>query len=223
MRKVEIFRHLDEDIINRLIESMVYECPPLGTEIIRQDDIADALYVIVKGRCGVYQKRHIEHQEQDSSDIKSYDLGLKISNLSDFDVFGESALVGGNSESNSCNEDGNSEQRARRTATVIVEAEPTRLLKLTRDTFNAMVLSGALNGEANGVVGRARSIRLSRMKSNMVIDTGDNAITGIQLGNAYDDSSRDEDLSSNASTNFSFATLKRPHPPPGPPPSDGTA
>ena len=151
LSRVEIFQHLDSDVISQLIEKMTYESPSSGTKIVKEHDVADSLYVIMKGQCGVYQ------QEAGGSSADPMDPmdspGKKKGVLSDLDVFGESALV-----------DDSSSGARRRNATVIVESERAQLLKLSREDFEAMFASEQQRKE--DVLGRARTVRLSRIRSN---------------------------------------------------------
>ena len=148
LSRVEMFQHLDSDVISQLIEKMTYESPSSGTKIVKENDVADSLYVIMKGQCGVYQ------QEAGGSSADPMDSpGKKKGVLSDLDVFGESALV-----------DDSSSGARRRNATVIVESERAQLLKLSREDFEAMFASEQQRKE--DVLGRARTVRLSRIRSN---------------------------------------------------------
>ena len=207
LSKVEIFRHLDGDAIGELIEKMSYSSPPVGTKVVCEGDIADALYVIVKGECGVYQQR------EDGSE--GSDPGSKIGVLSDLDVFGESALMETGGSGGAALPAAEPPRRSRRNATVIVEAERTQLLKLSRVAFDALFASGRLlHGEQQNVLGRVRTTRMSRMKRNTDTVVKVNVDGGDGGGAGEDD---EEDVS----RDFSLASLQPPRPSPGPPPSRG--
>ena len=149
LSRVEMFQHLDSDVISQLIEKMTYESPSSGTKIVKENDVADSLYVIMKGQCGVYQ----QGAGESSADHPVHPLGQKKGVLCDLDVFGESALV-----------DDSSSGARRRNATVVVESERAQLLKLSREDFEAMFASEQQRKE--DVLGRARTVRLSRIRSN---------------------------------------------------------
>ena len=50
LQNSEIFSHLSNSVISRLIENMEYISPKIGTVILKEGDIADALYVVVRGK-----------------------------------------------------------------------------------------------------------------------------------------------------------------------------
>ena len=195
-----IFGNLDDTTIGDLVGEMLYETTPIGTKIVQEGDDADSLFVIIKGDCGVYLG------------------GVKVHVLSKFDIFGENALTKTTEEIIVQDDDEGSDinpTRRRRNATVIAESDPTQLLKLTRDAFEALVESGKLGGNGANVLGRVQTVSMTRMKSNSALRTlrrehhdegGSLAIVHVV------DRSQD----------FSLFTNERPlppKPPPGQPPS----
>ena len=109
--------------------------------------------MIIKGVCGVYQQ--------------SKEEGGKIASLSKFDVFGESALLNVSTVQAGTYED-SPNQLHRRNATVIVESENAYLLKLSCESYDALVKSGKFGGGEHGVMDQALSMRIHRSKSNSI-------------------------------------------------------
>jgi hypothetical protein len=122
--------------------------PKKGTVILKEGDDADALYVLVKGKCGVYQAK----QSQLGPSASASAHGMKVAVLQDLDIFGESVI----------------ESDGKRNATVVIESEMVRILKLNREMLNKFVEAGKLDRDDGGesTLVRARSMKLERMKSN---------------------------------------------------------
>ena len=145
LHRVEIFRDLDQAMIQNLIDKMSYESLKVGTKLVKEGDVANELFVIMRGKCGVYHE------------------GLRIHTLSKFDIFGESALI--IQDAGEEDEDNNT---ARRNATVIAESDPTQVLKLSRKSFLSLLGSGNLAGSdgENCVLERVRTVSLIRANEN---------------------------------------------------------
>ena len=185
---------------------MTYESWPIGTKLVEEGDLADSLFVIMKGKCGVFIN------------------GVKVHVLSNFDVFGEHALVSaedeisgdGEDEEDVCNKNKSPRQR-RRNATVITESEPTQVLKLTQTVFEALVESGQLGG-GNGeidVLDRVRAVSLNRAKSNRVLVA--RRVSGTSSSGMENWGEQGESTAIDMSQDFTLIS-RQPTPPPPPPP-----
>ena len=74
LQKCSIFSELDEVSIATIIDKMEFEMIDSGTDICKQGDVADMLYLLMAGSC----------------DVKID--GKKVADLKELDVFGEGAL-----------------------------------------------------------------------------------------------------------------------------------
>eukprot|EP00946_MAST-07B_sp_MAST-7B-sp1_P001522 g1522.t1 len=157
LQKVEIFHDLHDSAISALVEQMEYSSCVRDAVVVRENEVADTLFVIIKGKCGVYRK-----SEMGLSRESVGTHGLKLGSLHDFDVFGEAALV---------------DRPERRNATVVVESEKLDMLKLSRSAFFDLVSSGKLSGHAASVLERTRSVRSARVERNKSVAMGGGART----------------------------------------------
>ena len=209
LHKVEIFCDLDDATISALVGEMTYESWPIGTKLVEEGDLADSLFVIMKGNCGVFIK------------------GVKVHVLSKFDVFGENALVSVEGEKSGqdgdeedvCDKDKSPRQRTRN-ATVITESEPTQVLKLTQTAFEALVESGKLgggNGESD-VLSRVRAVSVDRTKSNRMLAA--RRASGTSSSGMDNPGEQAESTAIDMPQDFTLITRQPPPPPlpPGTPP-----
>ena len=159
----------------------------------------------MKGKCGVFIK------------------GVKVHVLSNFDVFGEHALISvedeisgdGEDEEDVCDKNKSPRQR-RRNATIITESEPTQVLKFTRTAFEALVESGKLgggNGESD-VLGRVRAVSVSRTKSNRALAA--RRVSGTSSSSMDNPGEQGESTAIDMSQDFTLITRQPPPPPPPP-------
>lgn len=104
LKKVEIFRGLDEEALDHISEFLEEVQIKRQHGIIKKGGPGDAMYIIVEGQVRIHDGNHV------------------LSRLSDFDVFGEYALI----------------DDASRSASVTAEKE-TILLKLYRKDFDTLI------------------------------------------------------------------------------------
>lgn len=196
LQKVELFQHLENDAISDLVAEMEYESPPTGAIVVKEGDIADALYVLVKGQCGVYVRQQKQIGQPASSETDDADVGTKVGTLNKLDIFGENALLSGNEDAaiHQDEKEGDaknaviSEQQRRRNATVVVESESIQLLKLTRDTFDALLESGKLGGEGDqqkDVREICRRVSMTRVDINRKM--AGVSVAGVEVAGKQDD------------------------------------
>jgi CRP-like cAMP-binding protein len=195
LQKVELFQHLEDDAISDLVAEMEYESPPTGAIIVKEGDIADALYVLVKGQCGVYVRQQKQIGQPASCETDDVDVGTKVGTLNKLDIFGENALLSGSDDVAIQDEKRDaaksavvSKQHRRRNATVVVESESIQLLKLTRDTFDVLVESGKLGGEGEhqkDVREMCRRVSMTRVDINRKL-AGSN-VAGVEAAGNPDD------------------------------------
>jgi CRP-like cAMP-binding protein len=133
-------------MIGHLVTEMEYESPHTGTIVVKEGDVADSLYVLVKGRCGVYV-------QTDSTDESQ----TKVAILSEFDLFGESAFH---------HAAGGVRASPRRNASVIVESDTAELMKLMHGVFETLVESGRFGEKGERILWKARAVRLKRLNQN---------------------------------------------------------
>ena len=148
MAKVEMFRCLNPRQIEMLIAKMVFQKHARGNEVVKEGASADALYVMIRGECGVYSKCA---------------GSMRLSTLHALDFFGENSLVSGAHDN---------EGQHTRNATCVVESETAQTLKLPAAAFKALVNSGMLGDEIETILKTARSVSLSRHSSNIAAARG---------------------------------------------------
>jgi CRP-like cAMP-binding protein len=159
LHNVSLFRELDDTMIGHLVTEMEYESPPLGTTIVREGDIADSLYVLVKGNCGVYVQMGCPPDESGGCAKR----GTKVALLSEFDLFGESALLYATQGAGAS---------PRRNASVVAESDTVQLLKLMHGVFETLVESGRFGEKGERILWKARAVRLKRLKQNSSLTFG---------------------------------------------------
>ena len=127
LHKVEIFCDLDDATISALVGEMTYESWPIGTKLVEEGDLADSLFVIMKGNCGVFIK------------------GVKVHVLSKFDVFGENALVNAIGEMDGVSDP--SKLKEVRNATVVASSPRCTVMALTGNSLRRLLEQGVINKE----------------------------------------------------------------------------
>ena len=160
LQKVEVFRLLDDDVLDHLVDEMEYEYYVKGQAIMHQGDIADSLYVIINGRCNVYVQHVFKNRSFVSENATTHhyqNLGVKVGSLSDFDVFGEASLLGASQGGGGL---------PRRSATVIVDSNKVQLLKLQHCVFETLADSLKFGDKIQRVFMRVRSVGKFRMKDS---------------------------------------------------------
>merc|ERR1711871_408889 len=81
MRKVAIFRDMDDSVLSAMIDKMTLQKFKVGDTIIKQGDVADAFFIIMEGMCKVRRKTLVDAVH-----------GQVIGQLGSFEHFGEAAL-----------------------------------------------------------------------------------------------------------------------------------
>lgn len=135
LERVPMFKHLDSSAIDSLLKATTYKRYAAGDVVCREGDVADRLFVIVTGTCGVT--------------VSTGDVGkpLRLATLQELEVFGENSLSAFDNEKH--------ETVALRKATVTAEGNEAegnafvtnfvQMLELNREVFHDLVDAGIID------------------------------------------------------------------------------
>jgi CRP-like cAMP-binding protein len=146
LTKVPCFADLGSTALSTVVDNMRYQKYKRGRNLCNQGEPSDKLFVLVKGVCGVHIQAKAEWQRDEA--------WVRVGELKEMDICGESALAIGSGEGN---------QAELRSATVTAETEDVETLELDRRAFFSLVSEGVIH---TSVLARVSTIRQSRNQSN---------------------------------------------------------
>jgi hypothetical protein len=161
MSKVPMFQHLDQKMIETLVNKCSFKRWQQGDVICRQGDDADCLYVIAFGTC------HVSIFTDEAATIERV-----VSKLDALEFFGESSLVGISregieDETEQEEEEGSNEKHLVRNASIKVTSAKMDTLALSRVVFRSLYESGLLDKSVVESVDRVGKERLEANRRSM--------------------------------------------------------
>jgi CRP-like cAMP-binding protein len=158
LHAVPCFASLNDDAIATMVDSMSYETHAQGEVICEQGAVADAFYVVCKGRCtasiSVPQYESAGGRDGGDGGVSNSNELLKVGTIESGGHFGNQAFES----------DPESGKPPVRNATVTVDSESCDLLVLSRDQF--FKLRGRGGVLSDDVIKMMQEVELARAKAN---------------------------------------------------------
>ena len=202
LHAVPCFASLDDDAIAVMIDSMAYESHAQGEVICAQGDVANAFYVVCKGKCtaSISVPQHVG-EASDRSEL------LKVGTIESGGHFGNQAFES----------DPESGKPPVRKATVTVDSESCDLLVLSREQFFELRGQGGILSDE--VIKMMQEVELARAKANDAMLDGRER---LQIGKQEQSPAADEGTAAVESVQQTAAVNNEDPPvqaPPPPPPT----
>ena len=164
--KMPAFSHLSEKAIGKIVNAMVYESIPSGTELCREGDVADRMFVIVSGTCSVSTSKATQLKCQ-----------APLEKLKELDIVGESMMCedeGGRVRIATVTADATAQEKMSLKQGKSDAAKSTwiksgvQILTLSRADYEKLVLSDVIGSRTQSVVRSVSNARRSQNREKLV-------------------------------------------------------
>ena len=161
LERVPMFKHLDSSAIDSLLKATTYKRYAAGDVVCREGDVADRLFVIVTGTCGVTVATGTGGES------------LRVATLRELEVFGENSLLVYDADA--------SDASTVRMATVTAEGDAgnayggntVQMLELDREVFHDLMDAGVIDGSVVASVHELGQQHRSDTANTVSANTGD--------------------------------------------------